>query len=77
MNMEDEFEAMKIFQYHEMHLFLVEPRPDPHIIDALKRLECDKMIDCSWSYKNAFPFDCELTDKGQQLLDYLKKNEWN
>jgi len=75
--MEDEFEAMKLFKGSDAYSFILNSRLQPHIVSALKRLEQDNMIECVWSLSLDHPMDCELTEKGFQLLEYLKNNEWD
>lgn len=74
--MEDEFEAMKLFKDHDRHSMVLVATEQPHIIAALKRLLGNSMIVCCWTLNQEFPFDCELTEKGHKLTDYLRANEW-
>lgn len=75
--MEDEFEVMKLFKSDVKYSFILGCKPQPHIISALKRLMLDEMIICVWTLCQEYPIEFELTEKGFQLREYLKYNEWD
>ncbi|KAA6440901.1 hypothetical protein FEM33_05085 [Dyadobacter flavalbus] len=69
-------QAIKLFEEKDYLFFLLQPDLTPDIISALKSLEQDGTVVCTWSFNQDYPLEGQLTTKGQLFRDYLKNNEW-